>query len=318
MLHTLAHCVDARIEGLQGVVDHDAPLAVQPGGFGQLHVGTDAHRHHHQVGRDLAAVLEAHAGHAPLAEDRLGLGLHQKLQAALLQRGLEQVGGRLVELALHQDVHEVDHGHVHAVLLQAVGRFQAEQAAADHHRLLVVAGALQHDLHVADVAEADHPFQVVSRHRDDEGVGAGGKQQPVVLRHHAGSGPDLAGLAVDRHHRVARMQGDALLGVPLAAVEHDVVHRLLAGQYRRQHDAVVVGMGLGAEHGDLVHPRLQLQQLLEGAYAGHAVADQDQFLFVHWLASSVRRACSGAAGSGFASRNAFRVKERLFTGCCTR
>jgi hypothetical protein len=61
----LAHRVDARVgDGLQGVADDDAALAVQAGGLGQLGVGADAGGHHHQVGGDLAAVLELHGHHA--------------------------------------------------------------------------------------------------------------------------------------------------------------------------------------------------------------------------------------------------------------
>ena len=43
----------------------------------------------------------------------------------------------VVELALHQPRHQVHHGDVHAAQHQAVGGLEAEQAAADHHRVLV-------------------------------------------------------------------------------------------------------------------------------------------------------------------------------------
>ena len=43
--------------------------------------------------------------------------------------------------------------------------------------------------------------------------------------------------------------------VPLEVVQHDLVERLLAGQHRRQQDAVVVRMRLGAEHRDVVAVR---------------------------------------------------------------
>src|SRR5690606_20706745 len=53
--------VHARVEGLQRIVDHDAAVAVDARLLRQRGVGADAGRHHHQVGRDLAAVGEAHA-----------------------------------------------------------------------------------------------------------------------------------------------------------------------------------------------------------------------------------------------------------------
>ena len=64
-------------------------------------------------------------------------------------------------------------------------------------------------------------------------------------------------------------------------VQHDLVERLLAGQHRRQQDAVVVGVRLGAEHRDVVEIGRDLQQLLERAHAGHAVADHHELHFFH-------------------------------------
>jgi hypothetical protein len=90
-----------------------------------------------------------------------------------------------------------------------------------------------------------------------KGSGAGGDQQAVVFGATTGgfvpsSAEHLAAHAVDLRHLAAQMQGDAVLGVPLQRVEDDLVEGLLAGQHRRQQDAVVVGVRLGAEHGDLV------------------------------------------------------------------
>ena len=73
------------------------------------------------------------------------------------------------------------------------------------------------------------------------------------------------------------MQADAVVDVPVVAVEDDVVLVLLAGQHRRQHDPVVVAVRLVAEDGD---PELlaaaALEHLLDEPGAGHAVADDDQ------------------------------------------
>ena len=130
MRGAFAHGVDARVgDGLQGVADHDAALHVQAHGFGQRGVGADAHGHHHQVGRHLAAVLEAHGPHAArgrvprfafatvgMAQQRLRLRLHQELHAALGQRLLQHLAGHAVELALHQPFAGVHHGDLHAAL----------------------------------------------------------------------------------------------------------------------------------------------------------------------------------------------------------
>src|SRR5476651_2794950 len=69
VLHAFADGVDTRIVGLQRVVDDDGALAVQAGALRQRDVGPHAGSHHHQVGRDLAAVLEAHGANILGADD---------------------------------------------------------------------------------------------------------------------------------------------------------------------------------------------------------------------------------------------------------
>jgi hypothetical protein len=87
--------------------------------------------------------------------------------------------------------------------------------------------------------------------------------------------------AVDLRHRLAQVQRDAVARIPGQRVEDDLVERLLAGQHRRQQDAVVVGVRLGAEDGDVVEVRRDAQQLLQRAHAGHAVADHHELQLVH-------------------------------------
>jgi hypothetical protein len=83
--------------------------------------------------------------------------------------------------------------------------------------------------------------------------------------------------AVDLDDRITRMQGDAAARVPDRPVQHDVVGLLLAGQHRRQQDAVVIAARLGAEHGDGKAIRhAQFQQLFHGTHAGHAIAGHHQ------------------------------------------
>jgi hypothetical protein len=88
-------------------------------------------------------------------------------------------------------------------------------------------------------------------------------------------------VAVDPGDGAAQVQGDAVVGVPLQVVEDDVLDRHLAGQHRGEQDAVVVGVGLGAKHRDVVHLRCDLPQLFQRADARHPVADHDQFEFAH-------------------------------------
>ena len=285
--------VDAGIgHRLQCVGDDDAAVAVQAGAFGQRGVGADAGGHHNQVGGDLLAILEAHRHHAAVlvADQRLGLRTHAEAQAALLQRLAQQVASLVVELALHQPVADVHDGDLHAAQHQAVGRFQAQQAAADDDGVLVLGGRLDHRVGVGDVAVADHTVQVLAGHRQDEGVGAGGDQQPVVVGFGAVGRDHLALDAIDLRDRLAQVQRDAVLLVPGERVQDDLVQRLLAGEHRAEQDAVVVRMRLGAEHGDVVQIGRDLQQLFQGADAGHAVAHHHQLHLFHAARSNRIRA----------------------------
>jgi hypothetical protein len=174
----------------------------------------------------------------------------------------------------------VHHGNLHALLHQAIGRLETEQAAADDHGPLVVARRGQHGVHVMDVAERNHAVPVLAGHRDDERVGASGQQQAVVVCAGAVVRDDLAFHAIDRSDGLALVKVDVVVDVPLLVVEHDVIDGLFAGQQRGEHDAVVVAVGFGAKHGDVVVVRCQFQQFLQCAYAGHAVAHQHEF-FLH-------------------------------------
>jgi hypothetical protein len=79
----------------------------------------------------------------------------------------------------------------------------------------------------------------------------------------------------------ARVQGDVVFLVPVPVVEDDLVQRLLTGQHGRQQDAVVVGVRLGTEDGDVVQVGCDLEQLFQCAHTCHAVADHHQFRFFH-------------------------------------
>ena len=58
-----------------------------------------------------------------------------------------------IELALHQRVHQVDHGDIAAAHLQAARRFQAQQAAADDHGFQPLPRLCQQRLGIVEGAE---------------------------------------------------------------------------------------------------------------------------------------------------------------------
>ncbi|MNU98757.1 hypothetical protein D3C71_888750 [compost metagenome] len=283
-----AHGVDAGVGGgLQRVADHNAAVHVQAHLFGQGGVGADAHGHHHQVGRHLGAVLELHAGHAAfgVAHQLLCLCFHQELHAALLQRLLQHLPGHIVQLPFHQPVAHMHHAHLHAALHQAVGGLQAQQAAADDHGVFVGGCRVDHGLCVGNVAVGQHALQVFAGDGQDEGVGACGEDQSVVFGgdHRAilAGGADHAAHAVHVGHRKTGVQRDVIVGIPGPIVQNDLVDGLLAGQHGREQDAVVVGVGLGPKHRDVVKIRGNLEQLFQRAHTGHAVSYHHQLELFH-------------------------------------
>src|SRR5690606_41623473 len=76
-------------------------------------------------------------------------------------------------------------------------------------------------------------------------------------------------------------QADAVLAIPGEVVQYDVFETLLAGQYRGEQDAVVIRVRLGTEHRDGIKVGGGLEQFLERANTGHAIADHHQYEFLH-------------------------------------
>ena len=80
---------------------------------------------------------------------------------------------------------------------------------------------------------------------------------------------------IDAGNANAETQSDVVGDVPVERIQRNVIQRFLSRQNRRKLDAVVVGVGLIAEHGD-IELRMVAQDLLERGDAGHAVADDDE------------------------------------------
>src|SRR5690606_2131466 len=114
------------------------------------------------------------------------------------------------------------------------------------------ARGVNHLLRVGNVPIANDAIQRVARNRRNEWFGAGGDQQSVVMRLSAVVGGDDSFDPVDSDNAAVEQQFDVVAQVPIQIVEHDFVEFLLAGQHGREQDAIVIGVRLGAEHGDVV------------------------------------------------------------------
>ena len=124
------------------------------------------------------------------------------------------------------------HRNIHAAQLETIGRFKTQQAAADHHRILIFCRGLDHRVGVLDIAITDHTVECCAGHRQDEGIRTGGQQQAVVWRLGTIGGDHLACHAVDLLNLLVQMQRDVVGRIPVDIVQHDVLQRHLAGQNR--------------------------------------------------------------------------------------
>ncbi len=290
--------------------DDDAAIDRQPRLLGQPRIRLDPDRHDHQRRRDHRAALEFDALDATVAENGLGVGLGEDLDAAPLQLALQEISGGRVELAFHQRRHEMHDGDVHVPRPQASRRFEPQQPAADHDRLVPRPRREQHRRDVVEVAIGDYAGKIIAGHRDDERVRAGGDNELIVrhrlamFRRHRFIG------AIDPHDLMPLIEHDAVLDVPAIAMDDDLFIVLLTGQHRREHDPVVIDARLGIEDGDVVGVGCIFEQMFEHASRRHAVTDDDEF-FGHWfcphaaLCSEDRSArlalmASSTAGSGLA------------------
>ena len=168
-LHAFAHGIDIGVRGLHLRGNLDATPHGEARIIGQPCFRADAHGHDHQIGRQGFAAVEQNRFGLVLAQNGLGRGLGLDGNAAPLQILAQQIARGFVELPLHQVDHQVQHGHIHAALGEAGGRFQTQQTAADHHGAAALGGGLDHRVGVIEIAVGDHPGQVLAGHRNDEG-----------------------------------------------------------------------------------------------------------------------------------------------------
>ena len=298
MAGAFADGVNARVVGLQGVVDENAAIAGDARLLGKLGIGPNTGSHHHQICRDDLAVLELHRAHPAIASIVQGIGLfaQAKMQAACFKSILQQLAADRVELAIQQPFADMHHGHMHAAQHQAIGCLQPQQSAADDHRVFMGFGGIDHRLGIGNIAVADHTVQGVAGDRQDKGRRAGGNQQTVVLGFGTVFGDNPAPGPVDLHHLAVEQQLDVVVQVPVQIVEHYLLEGLFPGQNGREQDTVVVGVRFGAEDRNLVQLVAQFEQLFQGANPGHAVADHHQFEFFHQVLREQGRPSGGHCG----------------------
>src|SRR5262249_25648030 len=116
MLGAFADGVDAGDAGFEMVVHRNAAIDLKPGRPRQLGVRPDAGRDDHRVRRDDGAVPQFDRLDATVADDARGLSLEPHGDALGFARAFEHACRALIELALHEPVHEMKYGDVSARL----------------------------------------------------------------------------------------------------------------------------------------------------------------------------------------------------------
>ena len=270
------------VAGQTLVVDIDAATGtqLQAAGAGQGVLRADAGGEHDQVGFQEVITGEVHpvAVLAAGADALSGLG-QVHTDAQVLDTLLEGGAAEVVQLHRHQARGEFDHVGFQAQGLQRVGRFQAEQAAADHHATALAVGGGADAVEVVEGTVDQARVALGAFDRRHEGVGAGGQHQLVVAEAAVG-GDHLARLAVDAQHRAAQVQGQAFFFIEGGGA-HGQGFGVAAAEVLGQVHAVVGALRLLTEHFDaVVRQGTAGEQLLDAVVADHAVADDDQSLLV--------------------------------------
>ncbi len=283
---TLADGIDVRVGGEAVIVDDDTAAL----GDGQIAVATegilraDAGREDHHVHFQLAAVGKGEAVFSLLT------AMHQDLAGALagvhlhahgFNLAAQQLAALTVELLGHQHRGKLHHMGLETQCLEGTGRFEAKQAAPDHHPALAALGGAADGLQILDGAIDEALVVLAALNGRHPGVGAGGQYQFVVTNHSALVGVHFAGRFVDFFHRFAEQQADAVLVVETGFDEGEIFAGVV-GKVGGEMDAIVGGTGFCTEDGDLVPARVgPFDQLFDEAVPHHAVADNDQSDFAH-------------------------------------
>ena len=270
------------------VVDHDPAPDLDAGRTRQRGVGADADRDHDGVGSNGGAVVQLDPLDLAIAGDARGLRLQAHGDAPGLDRALEHERGALIELALHQPVHEMEEGDAGTGLGQAVGRFEAEQPAADHHHPSARGLGRGDGVHVVDVTEGEHARQIHPGNVRLDRLRAGGEYELGERQPGAARKRHVTRGRVDRGRTHAVAQGHAAIAPPARRPELDVVEADLVGQERGQQHAVVGEPGFLADDGDGIAAERAPRELVNETRRGHAVADHDEGL-AHRVGSSCSR-----------------------------
>ena len=167
--------------------------------------------------------------------------------------------------------------------MQRVGRFEAEQAAADHEAGGAArCGGPRADLfEIVERAVHEATVEVVARYRRDERVRTRRDHEFVVGDERSVVEDRLAGHVVDLLDEPPEPVVDSIAGQELVAHEAEILLGL-AVEPARQRDTVVRRTALLADHRDRTRRfGVGRDELVDEALTDHAVADHENLASVH-------------------------------------
>jgi len=197
--------------GFKIFVDQHTAIDRQSGLLGEVDARPHADSDHDEVGVDRNAVVEPN----PSGFD----GAHRVAEMEHDAMTLVQLPYEIAELrpqyALHRPrfgCHDMD---LDLAMTQRGGRFESNEAGADHDGMSSPSGASNQVATVGERAQGAHMRQISPWHLQPDWFGASGEQELVKAQLFAAAEHDMAPGGIDRRRGCAEPQLDAVIGVKL-------------------------------------------------------------------------------------------------------
>src|SRR5690606_5275097 len=120
-----------------------------------------------------------------------------------------------IQLTIHNTVYQVQHSHIHPLLLQSISCFQSQQAAPNPDGVLLGFAVIQHAVNILNIPEANHAFKFSTRNWRYERFGTGREDQTIISNDFAFSGMNLFTRTVDSDGSISSDESNAFFGIPV-------------------------------------------------------------------------------------------------------
>ena len=265
-----------RVGGTALVVDAD-PAAftyAQSAAARQRVLRANTGGEHQHIGRQRAAVGEVQLQPLLIANNfrRRLAGVHSDAQLADFFPQHRRAA--VVQLHRHQVRRKLDNVSFQPQLLQRVGRFQPEQAAADHHAPSGGCGAGGNLVEVVQRTVNKTALKIMARHRRNKRVRARRQHQLIPVGFVTEGIAHHPRFAVDAGDRFAQAQLNTVLSEKIPFHQRQRF-RAASGEIFRQMHPVIGGIALLAEHHNpILLMKVTADALLKKMVADHTVSDQ--------------------------------------------